>query len=185
METILKALESMGKASSLELAARLGMERQQVINELWELKNAGVVTKNGPSWSLSDGCDLENENVGEMPASRVTELHLTEALEKHGPQTADELAALFGVTSRKVASTLAMATKNSRVHRVVKDGKYRYCLPNQYVAEVQENQGNSKPEQQPERVRLHAPGITSPASTEDIVEVCSQFRHSLKIVTTT
>ena len=171
METILKALESMGKASSLELAARLGMERQQVINELWELKNAGVVTKNGPSWSLSDGRELENENVGEMPASRVTEPHLTEALKKHDPQTADELAALFGVTSRKVASTLAMATKKSRVHRVAKDGKYRYCLPKQYIAEMQENQGNSKLEQQPERVKLSAPGITSLASTEDIVEV--------------
>lgn len=36
---------------------------------------------------------------------------------------------------------------------------------------MQENQGNSKPEQQPERVKLPAPGITSLASTEDIVEV--------------
>lgn len=171
METVLKALEAMGKASSLELAARLGMERQQVINELWELKNAGVVTKNGPSWSLSDGSDLENENVGEMPASRVTEMHLTEALGRHGPQTADELAALFGVTSRKVASTLAMATKKSRVHRVAKDGKYRYCLPNQHVAEMQENFGKSKPEQQPEGVKLPTTDITSLVSTEDIAVV--------------
>ena len=36
---------------------------------------------------------------------------------------------------------------------------------------MQKNQGNSKPEQQPERVKLPAPGITSLASTEDIVEM--------------
>ena len=34
METVLKALESMGKASSIELAGRLGMERQLVIDKL-------------------------------------------------------------------------------------------------------------------------------------------------------
>lgn len=101
-----------------------------MINELWELKNAGVVTKNGPSGRYQMAATWKMKNVGEMPASRVIKMHLTEALGRHGPQTADEQAALFGVTSRKVASTLAMATKKSRAHRIAKDGKYRYCLPN-------------------------------------------------------
>ncbi|WP_052137992.1 DUF1627 domain-containing protein [Citrobacter braakii] len=150
METVLKALESMGKASSIELAARLGMERQQVINELWELQKAGVVTKNGLSWSLSGGCDQDSEDVGEMPAPKVTEQHLLGAIGERGPLTADELAALFSVTSRKVVSALAMATKKSRVHRVAKDGRFRYCLPNQHMVKMLENHDAVKSERQPE-----------------------------------
>ncbi|HGG6426300.1 TPA: DUF1627 domain-containing protein [Salmonella enterica subsp. enterica serovar Kottbus] len=170
METVFNALKAMGKATSLELAARLDINREEVVTELWELKRAGVVTKNGLSWSLSDGGELEGEDAGEASAPKVTEQHLTEAIEKHGPQTADELAALFGVTSRKVASTLAMATKKSRVHRVAKNGRYRYYLPNQRVAEMQEN---SKPEQQPEGVNFPAPEIASPEIAEVVQSIPS------------
>lgn len=170
METVLKALEAMGKATSLELAARLDINREEVVTELWELKRAGVVTKNGPSWSLSDGSELESEDAGEASTPKVTEQHLLGAIEEHGPQTAEELASLFGVTSRKVASTLAMATKKSRVHRVAKDGKYRYCLPNQHVAEMQEN---SKPEQQPEGVRLPEPETIFPEITKVVQSIPS------------
>jgi len=175
METVLKALESMGKASSVELAARLGMERKQVINELWELQKAGAVTKNGPIWALSDDSDQEIEDVGEMPAPKVTEQHLLGAIGERGPLTADELAALFCVTSRKVASTLAMATRKSRVHRVAKDGKYRYYLPNQHVAEMLDNQDAGKSEQQPETVKLPAPEMTPKAPAEDIAEVAQSI----------
>lgn len=171
METVLKALESMGKASSIELAARLGMERQQVINELWELQKAGVVTKNGMSWALSGCPDQKDEDVGEMSASKVTEQHLLGAIEERGPLTADELAALFSVTSRKVVSTLAMATKKSRVHRVAKDGLFRYCFPNQHVVEMLDHQEAGKSEPQQEAAKLPAPEITAKAGAEDIAEV--------------
>ncbi|EMR0736689.1 DUF1627 domain-containing protein [Citrobacter braakii] len=171
METVLKALESMGKASSIELAARLGMERQQVINELWELQKAGVVTKNSMSWSLSGCPDQKDEDVGEMSASKVTEQHLLGAIEERGPLTADELAALFSVTSRKVVSTLAMATKKSRVHRVAKDGLFRYCFPNQHVVEMLDHQEAGKSEPQQEAAKLPAPEITAKAGAEDIAEV--------------
>lgn len=43
--------------------------------------------------------------------------------------TADELATLFGTTSRKVASTLAMAISKARLIRVNQNGKFRYCMP--------------------------------------------------------
>lgn len=38
METVLRALKAMGKANSVELAARLDISREEVLNELWELK---------------------------------------------------------------------------------------------------------------------------------------------------
>ncbi|EIH0105448.1 DNA-binding protein, partial [Escherichia coli] len=38
MGTVLHALKAMGKANSVELAARLDISREEVLNELWELK---------------------------------------------------------------------------------------------------------------------------------------------------
>ncbi|EFJ0587078.1 hypothetical protein A6F76_004884 [Escherichia coli] len=43
METVLHALKAMGKANSVELAARIDISREEVLNELWELKKNGVV----------------------------------------------------------------------------------------------------------------------------------------------
>ncbi|WP_374258740.1 hypothetical protein [Yokenella regensburgei] len=45
METVLNALQAMKKASSIEIAARIGIHRDQVVNELWDLKRAGVVVQ--------------------------------------------------------------------------------------------------------------------------------------------
>ncbi|WP_250205652.1 DUF1627 domain-containing protein, partial [Escherichia coli] len=54
---------------------------------------------------------------------------LTEAIEQHGPQTADELALMFGITSRRANSSLAMAISKGRLIRVNQGGKFRYCIP--------------------------------------------------------
>ncbi|EIR2425628.1 DUF1627 domain-containing protein, partial [Escherichia coli] len=54
---------------------------------------------------------------------------LTEAIEHHGPQTADELALMFGITSRRANSSLAMAISKGRLIRVNQGGKFRYCIP--------------------------------------------------------
>ena len=69
----------------------------------------------------------ESEPVSPVPI--VTGQMLTEAIEQHGPQTADELALIFGITSRKVASSLAMAISKGRLIRVNQGGKFRYCIP--------------------------------------------------------
>ncbi|WP_447538015.1 DUF1627 domain-containing protein, partial [Escherichia coli] len=61
--------------------------------------------------------------------AKISECDLTATIEQRGPQTADELATLFGTTSRKVASTLAMAISKGRLIRVNQGGKFRYCIP--------------------------------------------------------
>ncbi|HAM9465219.1 TPA: hypothetical protein NBZ60_004410 [Escherichia coli] len=53
METVFDALKAMGKATSVELAARLDISREEVLNELWELKRNGVVDKTGHTWFLA------------------------------------------------------------------------------------------------------------------------------------
>ncbi|EEZ1432848.1 DUF1627 domain-containing protein [Escherichia coli] len=63
------------------------------------------------------------------PVPKVTAQMLTEAIEQHGPQTADELALMFGITSRRANSSLAMAISKGRLIRVNQGGKFRYCIP--------------------------------------------------------
>lgn len=45
METVFDALKAMGKATSVELAARLDISREEVLNELWELKRLDSLIK--------------------------------------------------------------------------------------------------------------------------------------------
>ncbi|HCP8366950.1 DNA-binding protein, partial [Escherichia coli] len=42
METVSDALKALKKASSHVVAARLGISREEAVNELWELKRNGV-----------------------------------------------------------------------------------------------------------------------------------------------
>ncbi|EAA0980152.1 DUF1627 domain-containing protein [Escherichia coli] len=137
METVFDALKAMGKATSVELAARLDISREEVLNELWELKKAGFVDKSVYTWRVADN-NVQQEQTAptEQPeetttatVAKISESDLTATIEQRGPQTADELATLFGTTSRKVASTLAMAISKGRLIRVNQNGKFRYCIP--------------------------------------------------------
>ena len=137
METVFDALKAMGKATSIELAARLDISREEVLNELWELKKAGFVDKSAYTWRVADNnVQQEQPMQAELPeetttatVAKISECDLTATIEQRGPQTADELATLFGTTSRKVASTLAMAISKGRLIRVNQNGKFRYCIP--------------------------------------------------------
>lgn len=53
METVLEALQAMEKASAIEIAARTGIGRDEVVNELWDLKNQGKVEQHGRSWRVA------------------------------------------------------------------------------------------------------------------------------------
>ena len=133
METVLHALKAMGKATSVELAARLDISREEVLNELWELKKAGFVDKSVYTWRVADNNVQQEQPAPEETTTateaKISECDLTATIEQRGPQTADELATLFGTTSRKVASTLAMAISKGRLIRVNQNGKIRYCIP--------------------------------------------------------
>lgn len=45
METVSDALKALKKASSHVVAARLGISREEAVNELWELKRKGSLIK--------------------------------------------------------------------------------------------------------------------------------------------
>ncbi|EOK3499037.1 DUF1627 domain-containing protein [Escherichia coli] len=140
METVFDALKAMGKATSVELATRLDISREEVLNELWELKRNGVVDKTGHTWFLAG--EGESRVTEERPVKseaqdmltgeveqKVTADMMIEFIGQDGAKTCEELAGKFGVSTRKVASTLAVVTATGRLARVNQNGKFRYCIP--------------------------------------------------------
>ncbi|TJL54975.1 DUF1627 domain-containing protein [Escherichia coli] len=163
METVLHALKAMGKANSVELAARLDISREEVLNELWELKKNGVVDKTGHTWFLAG--EGESRVTEEWPVKseaqdmltgeveqKVTADMMIEFIGQDGAKTCEELAGKFGVSTRKVASTLAVVTATGRLARVNQNGRFRYCMPGDNLpaepkaALVTENDGKAFPQ---------------------------------------
>ncbi|EGA8634638.1 DUF1627 domain-containing protein [Escherichia coli] len=140
METVSDALKALKKASSHVVAARLGISREEAVNELWELKRNGVVDKTGHTWFLAG--EGESRVTEERPVKseaqdmltgeveqKVTADMMIEFIGQDGAKTCEELAGKFGVSTRKVASTLAVVTATGRLARVNQNGKFRYCMP--------------------------------------------------------
>ncbi|AHG08738.1 DUF1627 domain-containing protein [Escherichia coli] len=163
METVLHALKAMGKANSVELAARIDISREEVLNELWELKKNGVVDKTGHTWFLA--VEGESRVTEERPVKSETQDMLTEEvapkvsanmmiefIAQEGAKTCEEIAGKFGVSTRKVASTLAVVTATGRLARVNQNGRFRYCMPGDNLpaepkaALVTENDGKAFPQ---------------------------------------
>lgn len=136
METVLDALKAMEKASAREIAARMAIEPRDALEMLNEQQEIGTVTFLNGYWSLSAIASAKTANrktpKPEAPKEstvKIGEPQMLDAIREHGLQTAEDLATLFGITSRKVISTLATATGKGRLSRVNRNGKYWYCLP--------------------------------------------------------
>ncbi|WP_338929617.1 DUF1627 domain-containing protein [Escherichia coli] len=180
METVSDALKALKKASSHVVAARLGISREEAVNELWELKRKGVVDKTGHTWFLAG--EGESRVTEERPVKseaqdmltgeveqKVTADMMIEFIGQDGAKTCEELAGKFGVSTRKVASTLAVVTATGRLARVNQNGKFRYCIPGDNLpaepkaALVTETDGKAFP--QPAGVALP---VQEAATQEDI-----------------
>ncbi|EJJ5457028.1 DUF1627 domain-containing protein [Escherichia coli] len=198
METVFDALKAMGKASSVGLAERLDISREEVLNELWELKRNGVVDKAGHIWFLAgegeSGVTEEQPEQSEVPdvltgevEQKVTADMMIEFIGQEGAKTCEELADKFGVSIRKVASTLAVVTATGRLARVNQNGKFRYCMPGDNLpaepkaVPVTENDGKAFP--QPAGVALP---VQESATQEDIkTETVEDIVQSLPSFTET
>lgn len=197
METVFDALKAMGKATSVELAARLDISLEEVLNELWELKKAGFVDKSVYTWRVAG--EGESGVAEEQPAQsevqdvltreverKVTADMMIEFIGQEGAKTCEELAGKFGVSTRKVASTLAVVTATGRLARVNQNGKFRYCMPGENLpvkpkaASVAETDGKAFP--QPAGVALSVQGA---ATQEELKQklwrtLCSRCHRLLK-----
>ncbi|EMK8302188.1 DUF1627 domain-containing protein [Escherichia coli] len=97
METVFDALKAMGRASSQEVAARLGMTRDEAINELWKLKRRGEADNKGPMWWLTSGDEEKQAGYRETPVvdlipQRGTESEKTARQEASGTENTGQHA---------------------------------------------------------------------------------------------
>ncbi|EFR3656752.1 DUF1627 domain-containing protein [Salmonella enterica] len=144
METVTDALKATGTATARKIAARLGIEVRDALEMLREQQEAGAVEFLNGYWSLSGvttkttECREQEPEPTEETVVKIGETQLLEAIKKQGPQTADELATMFGITSRKVTSTLAMATGKGRLIRAYQNGRYYYLLEDEMLPETPE-----------------------------------------------
>ncbi|EBH5932292.1 DUF1627 domain-containing protein [Salmonella enterica] len=172
METVTDALKAMGKATAREVAARLGIEVRDALEMLSEQQEAGELEFLNGYWSLSGIAPVTKKTTErraqetETPKETVVKIgepQMLEAIKKQGPQTADELATMFGITSRKVTSTLAMATGKGRLIREYQNGRYYYRLPglpDEKLPEASETTPASAEGGKPEAVTPAQPEIT-------------------------
>ncbi|EEZ7283802.1 DUF1627 domain-containing protein [Escherichia coli] len=183
METVFDALKALKRASSQVVAARLGISREDAVNELWKLKRRGEADNKGSMWWLTQAG--ESEPVSPVP--KVTAQMLIEAIELHGPQTADELALMFGITSRRANSSLAMAISKGRLIRANQGGKFRYCIPGADLpaepeaASAAETDGKAFPQPAGVAVPVQGDAIQEEIKTETVVDI----EQSLSLLTET
>ncbi|MBB8027743.1 DUF1627 domain-containing protein [Escherichia coli] len=192
METVFDALKAMGKATSIELAARLDISREEVLNELWELKRNGVVDKTGHTWFLAgegeSGVTEEQPAQSEVPdvltgggGQKVTADMMIEFIGQEGAKTCEELAGKFGVSTRKVASTLAVVTATGRLARVNQNGKFRYCMPGENLpvepkaASVTENDGKAFPQPAGVALPVQEAATQEDIKTETVADIVQSF----------
>ncbi|EGG3070085.1 DUF1627 domain-containing protein [Salmonella enterica] len=72
METVFDALKAMGVASAIELSARTRIHKDQVVNELWDMKREGRVERHGRSWRVVE-VDTDKIPEAEMAEKAQTE----------------------------------------------------------------------------------------------------------------
>ncbi|HFQ8376203.1 TPA: DUF1627 domain-containing protein, partial [Escherichia coli] len=118
---------------------------------------------------------------------KVTADMMIEFIGQEGAKTCEELAGKFCVSTRKVASTLAVVTATGRLARVNQNGKFRYCMPGDNLpaelkaASVAETDGKAFP--QPAGVALP---VQEAATQEDIkTETVADMVQSLPSLTET
>ncbi|ELJ6861576.1 DUF1627 domain-containing protein [Salmonella enterica] len=174
METVTDVLKATGEATARKIAARLGIEVRDALEMLREQQEAGVVEFLNGYWSLSGVTTKTTERRTQEPETptvvKIGETQLLEAIKKQGPQTADELATMFGITSRKVTSTLAMATGKGRLIREYQNGRYYYRLPDEMLPEAPETSPVSTEGGKPEAVTSVEPENAKNAPVERVVE---------------
>lgn len=145
MENIVDALKAMGKATSVELAARLQISREEVLNELWELRRGGVVDQKLQVWMLaSDGAQQEQktsaavhqrddqeerklrEVVSRQEREPLNHSDILSALAHGEEMTTAEIATAVG-RADSVRSLISAMEKLYRTGLVIKLGQGKGC----------------------------------------------------------
>ncbi|EFF9049433.1 DUF1627 domain-containing protein [Escherichia coli] len=102
---------------------------------------------------------------------------MVEFIGQDGAKTCEELAGKFGVSTRKVASTLAVVTATGRLARVNQNGKFRYCMSggnlpaDPKAAPVTKNDGKAFPQPAGAALPVREAATQEEIKTETVADI--------------
>lgn len=128
METVIQALNVMGKATAREVASRLGIEPATALNMLREHEEGEEVTQSNGYWVVGKLSLNRTARAAVLPPVKVTVNDLARLLAEHGPKSSAELAALARIESKRVAPMLTYHLEKGKILREKIDGKFVYSV---------------------------------------------------------
>ncbi|ELW9296689.1 DUF1627 domain-containing protein [Enterobacter roggenkampii] len=121
MESIIDALKAMGKATYLDVAARLDIEPVEALKMLREQKEEGLCDFFDGSWSIGTAKEHQPKRIRPKQPSPLVERVLA-AMQGQGAMSANQVAEKLGKGSRALNASLGAMCKDGLVLRHV-DGK--------------------------------------------------------------
>lgn len=121
MESVIDALKAMGKATCLDVAARLDIEPVEALKMLREQKEEGLCDFFDGSWSVGTAKEHKPKRIRPKQPSPLVERILA-AMQGQGAMSANQVAEKLGKGSRALNASLAAMCKDGLVLRHV-DGK--------------------------------------------------------------
>ena len=121
MESVIDALKAMGKATYLDVAARLDIEPVEALKMLREQKEEGLCDFFDGSWSVGTAKEHKPKRIRLKQPSPLVERVLS-AMQGQGAMTANQVAEKLGKGSRALNASLGAMCKDGLVLRHV-DGK--------------------------------------------------------------
>ncbi|MDU6819681.1 DUF1627 domain-containing protein [Leclercia adecarboxylata] len=128
METVIQALNVMGKATAREVASRLGIEPATALNMLREHEEGEEVIQSNGYWVVGKPSLNRTTRTAVQPPVKVTVNDLARLLAEHGPKSSAELAALARIESKRVAPMLTYHLEKGKILREKIDGKFVYSV---------------------------------------------------------
>lgn len=121
MESVFDALKAMGKATYLDVAARLDIEPVEALKMLREQKEEGLCDFFDGSWSVGTAKEHQPKRIRPKQPSPLVERVLA-AMQGQGAMSANQVAEKLGKGSRALNASLGAMCKDGLVLRHV-DGK--------------------------------------------------------------
>ncbi|HDW0269927.1 DUF1627 domain-containing protein [Enterobacter asburiae] len=121
MESVIDALKAMGKATYLDVAARLDIEPVEALKMLREQKEEGLCDFFDGSWSVGTAKEHQPKRIRPKQPSPLVDRVLA-AMQGQGAMSANQVAEKLGKGSRALNASLGAMCKDGLVLRHV-DGK--------------------------------------------------------------
>ncbi|HGV4072517.1 TPA: DUF1627 domain-containing protein [Enterobacter kobei] len=160
MESVIDALKAMGKATYLDVAARLDIEPVEALKMLREQKEEGLCDFFDGSWSVGTAKEHKPKRIRPKQPSPLVERVLS-AMHGQGAMTANQVAEKLGKGSRALNASLGAMCKDGLVLRHVDGKNITWSLAGEPVIQPEQ--------QEPAAVEVKATSATESKPLKEII----------------